>query len=102
MSEIEKNEDWINRIAVAARLCLTAEESALLGADVGRELSDLSETVFESAPEHWQDRAVGLDALREDCTGNCINREDLLTRSVFHDASCFLVPRVLGGEGETS
>ena len=102
MSEIEKNAEWINQIAAAARLCLTEEERARLWADVSAELTDLSETVFETALEGWQEHAVGLDALRQDCVGNCLKREDLLAQSAFHDESCFLVPRVLGSEGEPS
>ena len=102
MSEIEKNRDFVNRIAAAARLSLSAEECERLGADVEKELTDLSETFFEPFPECRQDRAVGLDALREDCAGDCVNREDLLVQAAFHDETYFLVPRVLGGEGETS
>ena len=102
MSEIEKNRDFINRIAATARLCLTEEECILLGADVERDLSDLTETVFEQTSECWQGRAVGLDALREDCAGDCFKREELLAQAAFHDTSCFLVPRVLGSEGEPS
>ncbi len=98
MSEIETNKDWIDRIAEAARLCLTEEERARFGADVCAELSDLSETVFETTFDGWQERAVGLDALRRDCVGDCLKREDLLAQSAFHDESCFLVPKVLGSE----
>ena len=102
MSEIEKNAEWINQIAMAARLCLTEEERARLGADVSAELSNLSEPVFETALEGWQDHAVALDALRQDLLGDCLEREDLLAQSAFHDESCFLVPRVLGSEGASS
>ena len=102
MSEIEKNADWINQIATAARLCLTEEECARLGAEVAVELTDLSETVFEASLEGWQDQAVGLDALRQDFSGDCLKREDLLAQSAFHDEACFFVPRVFGSEGELS
>ena len=102
MSEIEKNADWINQIAMVSRLCLTEEECARLGADVSAELSDLSDVVFETALEGWQDYAVGLDALRQDLSGDCLKREDLLAQSASHDKSCFLVPRVLGSEGVSS
>ncbi len=101
MSEIEKNTDWINRIAAAARLSLSAEEYERLGADVKKELTELSKAVFEPKPERWEDRAVGLDTLREDRAGDCVNREDLLGQAAFHDETYFLVPRVLGSEGET-
>ena len=102
MSEIEKNADWINQIATVARLCLTEEECARLGAEVAVELTDLSETVFETALEGWQNHAVGLDALRQDRSGDCLKREDLLAQSAFHDEACFFVPRVFGSEGELS
>ena len=102
MSEIEKNAEWINQIAAAARLCLTEDARARLGADVSAELSNLSEPVFEPVLEGWQEHAVELDALRQDCAEDCLKREDLLAQSAFHDEACFLVPRVLGSEGASS
>ena len=101
MSEIKKSTDWLDRVAAAARLVLTEEERARLCMDLNAEIVDLSDA-FVGASECWQDRAVGLDALREDCVGSCLCREDLLGQSAFHNDACFLVPRVLGSEGETS
>ena len=101
MSEIKKSTDWLDRAIAAARLALTDEERARLAVDVSAEMMDLS-GAFDAATECWQGRAIGLDALREDRLGTCLCRKDLLGQSAFHDDACFLVPRVLGSEGETS
>ena len=101
MSEIKKSTDWLDRAIAAARLDLTDEERARLAVDVSAEMMDLSGAI-DAATECWQGRAIGLDALREDRLGTCLCRKDLLGQSAFHDDSCFLVPRVLGSEGETS
>ena len=101
MSEIKKFTEWLDRVAAAARLVLTEEERARLAVDVSAEILDLSDA-FDATTESWQDRAVGLDALRKDCLGACLCRKDLLGQSAFHNDACFLVPRVLGSEGETS
>ena len=100
MSEIKKSTEWLDRVASVARLALTEEERARLAVDVSAEMMDLSD-VFDAATEPWQDRAIGLDALRGDRLGICLCRKDLLGQSAFHDDACFLVPRVLGSEGET-
>ena len=73
-----------------------------LAVDVGEEMRDLSEISFEGISERWQESAVGMESLREDQTGECLDRADLLAPSALHSDTWFLVPRVLGNEGEKS
>ena len=99
MSRIEKNADWLNTVATASCLCLNAEEQTSLASDIEAELSYLARETFTGIPERWWERAVGIESLREDHVGVCLDREDLLNPSAHHNDTCFLVPRVLGDEG---
>ncbi len=100
MSRIEKNADWLDKVASASSLYLNDEELWHLAIEVGAELSCLSEEPLEGITERWQDGAVTIESLREDCPGECLNREKLLAPSSYHNDTCFLVPRVLGSEGD--
>jgi len=99
MSRIEKNADWLDTVAAAACLRLRAEEQISLASDIAEELSCLAKETFIGIPERWQERAVGIESLREDHVGVCLDRENLLDPSAHHNETCFLVPRILGNEG---
>lgn len=96
------DKETIQKVALLARLNLTAEEVTSLQQDIGNilEYADQLSSLPTDQVEPLAHPGDIVNALRDDRTQSSLDREALLKNSPKTDGKFYLVPAVLGESGK--